>query len=372
MPHPYIITFRHGTGFARSSQGRSAACVSGAAQIDGLGKAVLVVNRGWVCRQSVPKHASRFRYLPVALLVLSLAGPAVAAGRTKRSHRSKVYATANLPAPPVDPHARANAAVPGRGAGQGPEASLSSAWLSMVSRTQAEQPHWITPLVTVTPRLEQEFRYDCSWQEKFGVTTGLYGGGKGVELVPARKLEVIFGIPSYNVRYSASGKSGFADEPWLVKYRLFASNEHRGNQILTFFLGVSLPTGAAPFSSNHAIITPTIAYGKGHRRFDVQSTLGIGLPTGGTSKLGRPLAWNTALQEHTARFLWPELEFNVTSWDGGINGGKKQLFVTPGLLVGRVPLHNRVGLTLGVGIQVAATKFHTYNHAVVFSFRLPF
>ena len=242
----------------------------------------------------------------------------------------------------------------------------------MVSRAQAEQPHWITPLVTVTPRLEQEFRYDCSWQEKLGVTTGLYGGGKGVELIPARKLEVIFGIPSYNVRYSPSAKSGFGDEPLLVKYRLFASNEHSGNQILTFFLGVSLPTGSAPFTSNHAIITPTIAYGKGYRGFDVQSTLGIALPTGGTGKLGRPLAWNTALQEHTARFLWPELEFNFTSWDGGANGGKKQLLVTPGLVVGRVPLHNRLGLTLGAAIQVAATKFHTYNHAVVFSFRLPF
>ncbi len=29
-----------------------------------------------------------------------------------------------------------------------------------VSATQAEQPHWITPLVTVTPRLEQEIRTD--------------------------------------------------------------------------------------------------------------------------------------------------------------------------------------------------------------------
>jgi hypothetical protein len=242
----------------------------------------------------------------------------------------------------------------------------------MVSHTQAEQPHWVTPVVTVTPRLEQEFRYDFSWQEKFGTATGLYGGGKGVELIPTEKLEVIFGIPSYNVQYSPSGKSGFADEPFLVKYRLFASNEHRGNQILTFFLGASLPIGSVPFTSNHAIITPTIAYGKGYRGFDVQSTLGIGLPTGSTGKLGRPVAWNTALQEHTARFLWPELEFNFTSWDGGVNGGKKQLFVTPGLVVGRVPLRNRLGLTLGVGLQVAATKFHTYNHAVIFSFRLPF
>ena len=33
-------------------------------------------------------------------------------------------------------------------------------WLDMVSATQAAQPNWMTPLVTVTPRLEQEFRWD--------------------------------------------------------------------------------------------------------------------------------------------------------------------------------------------------------------------
>ena len=31
-------------------------------------------------------------------------------------------------------------------------------WLDMVSASQAAQPSWMTPLVTVTPRLEQEFR----------------------------------------------------------------------------------------------------------------------------------------------------------------------------------------------------------------------
>ena len=33
-------------------------------------------------------------------------------------------------------------------------------WLDMVSASQAAQPRWMTPLVTVTPRLEQEFRWD--------------------------------------------------------------------------------------------------------------------------------------------------------------------------------------------------------------------
>jgi hypothetical protein len=43
-----------------------------------------------------------------------------------------------------------------------------SKWFGMVSKARAEQPHWMTPLVTVTPRLEQEYRYDQSMQYKAG------------------------------------------------------------------------------------------------------------------------------------------------------------------------------------------------------------
>ena len=35
-----------------------------------------------------------------------------------------------------------------------------NSWMNMVSASQAAQPHWMTPLVTVTPRLEQELRWD--------------------------------------------------------------------------------------------------------------------------------------------------------------------------------------------------------------------
>ena len=37
-------------------------------------------------------------------------------------------------------------------------------YFARVARNQAEQPHWVTPVATVTPRLEQEFRYDIFWQ----------------------------------------------------------------------------------------------------------------------------------------------------------------------------------------------------------------
>ena len=37
-------------------------------------------------------------------------------------------------------------------------------WFQRVDKTQAEQPHWIAPIATTTPRLEEEFRYDQLWQ----------------------------------------------------------------------------------------------------------------------------------------------------------------------------------------------------------------
>jgi hypothetical protein len=44
-------------------------------------------------------------------------------------------------------------------------------WFNMVSETQADQPHWITPLSTTTPRLEPEFRYDIQGQTHYGGVT---------------------------------------------------------------------------------------------------------------------------------------------------------------------------------------------------------
>jgi len=72
--------------------------------------------------------------------------------------------------------------------------------IDMVSATQAEQPHWITPLATTTPRLEQEFRYDTQWQTyNNGVTTDSYGVSKGLEIIPATNFEVILAVPPYVV-----------------------------------------------------------------------------------------------------------------------------------------------------------------------------
>src|ERR1700689_1317015 len=71
-------------------------------------------------------------------------------------------------------------------------------WFPRVTEIQSQQPHWITPLVTVTPRLEEELRYDQSFQSmQHGETTTNFGSGKGLELIPWYNTEVILGIPNY-------------------------------------------------------------------------------------------------------------------------------------------------------------------------------
>jgi hypothetical protein len=244
----------------------------------------------------------------------------------------------------------------------------------MVSKTQAEQPHWITPLATTTPRLEQEFRYDILWQTNgAGVTSESYGAGKGLELIPQEHVEVILVAPPvYIVHNNPKMRDGFGDWGFLVKYRILASNEEHGNYILTAFLQVTFPTGEYKNGATNSIITPTIAYGKGFGDFDVQGTFGATLPTGNEAVIGRTYPWNNAFQYRVCRKLWPEVEVNYTHFQDGANNGKTQVYMTPGLVIGRLHIWKRLGFTFGGGFQIAATHFHTNNHNGIFSVRFPF
>lgn len=248
-----------------------------------------------------------------------------------------------------------------------------SGWFSRVDKTKSEQPHWITPIATTTPRLEEEYRYDQVWQiNNAGITTNNYDGGKGLELIPFAKVEVIFNVPPYLVHNDPAVRDGWGDAAFLVKYRLLSQNEEHGNYILTAFLGWSVPTGQFKNGTLHPVITPTIAYGKGLRDFDLQGTFGAGLPIAETNLFGRTYAWNNTFQYRVMKKIWPEVELNSTFFQGGKNDGNKQNFVTPGVVLGRLKLAGRVGLSFGAGYQIATTRFHTSNHNAVFSVRLPF
>jgi hypothetical protein len=253
---------------------------------------------------------------------------------------------------------------------------IFSKWLGMVSKTQAEQPHWVTPLVTITPRLEQEYRYDQSFQATAGgnrLTS--YGGGKGLEIIPAEPVEIILGEPAWQAHKESKDRDGFADESFLLKYRLLSANEENGNYILTAFFGATVPTGSLDNTSDRYTFTPTIAGGKGWGRFDFQSTLGLSLPTDhGTDPTGpgTPLAFNTAFQYKVGTVIWPELEANYTYYPDGEHEGKEQLFLTPGLLFGRFPIWQRLAMTTGLGYQLAVTKKPLYYNNFLVTVRFPF
>ena len=153
-------------------------------------------------------------------------------------------------------------------------------WFKRVEQAQASQPHWMTPIVTVTPRLEQELRYDQYWQNQGnGGALDTFGSGKGLELIPTTTNEVLINPPAYQERYNKKPASGWADAQFLVvKQRLLSANEQEGNYIVTAFLGVTAPTGTPAFTNRAWIITPTIAGGKGWGDFDIQATMGMPIP----------------------------------------------------------------------------------------------
>jgi hypothetical protein len=246
-------------------------------------------------------------------------------------------------------------------------------WFNRVAKTQAEQPHWITPLATVSPHLGEEFRYDIDWQtNNAGVSSANYGGGKGLKLIPFEHVEVLINLPPYFVHNNPAVPDGFGDFSFNIKYRLLSANEIHGNYMLTALIGASLPTGSHTNGALDAIVVPAIAYGKGFGRFDTLGNFSIGFPTSDTNLIGRTYAWNNTLQYHIFKKFWPEVELNSTFFQQSKNDGKKQMFVTPGMIIGRLHLWGRMGLTFGGGVQIAATHFHTTNHNGIFTLRLPF
>jgi hypothetical protein len=249
-------------------------------------------------------------------------------------------------------------------------------WLDKVSVIQSEQPHWVTPIMATTPRLEQEIRYDQYWETTTRGNKDLdsYGGGKGLEFIPFQNTEVIVGIPAYETRNKPDGTSGFADESLLFKYRLLSANEENGDYIVTAFLGLSIPSGNKYNTENHEITTPTIAAGKGWGNFDIQDTLGIQIPDDGSSHKGdgTPVVSNTAFQYRIAKWATPEVEFNYTWFPNGDRSRINQLYITPGIVLGKFAVGKRLGFTVGVGYQIAATEDAKYNHNVVLSARMPF
>jgi hypothetical protein len=251
--------------------------------------------------------------------------------------------------------------------------SFYRSWRRMTEQADASQPDWLSPLATTSGRIKDEFRYDM-WRQSTptGSTISTFGGGKGLEFIAAPRVQLLLGVPSYIDHSVASPPDRFGDLPLMLKFRIASANKSGGNHLVTFLLTVTAPTASRPNGTGDAVLTPTLALGKGWGRFDVQSTFGANLPVADTQRLGRQLLWNTTFQYRAGWKLWPELEVNSTFFQEGKSAGDKQAFLTPGLGFGRVRLYRGLRFSMAGGLQIAVTRFHTYDHRWMLSVRFPF
>jgi hypothetical protein len=257
-------------------------------------------------------------------------------------------------------------------------------WFARVEQAQSTQPHWMTPLVTVTPRLEQEVRYDQYFEDRGnGSSLDISDSGKGLELIPTGTNEVLINPPAWQDKRNVTHPvAGWLDDQFLIiKQRLASANEDNGNYIVTTFLGVTAPSGNTNFTNHAWIVTPTLAGGMGWGDFDIQATTGVAFPFRNQSTLGTSIATNIAFQYHLWEYFWPEFEINHTYWaNGNERGGKNQVLLTPGLILGRFVIHDRVKVIIGAGHQFAVSPRYVdtseqtpaYNRSWIMTARLTF
>jgi len=256
-------------------------------------------------------------------------------------------------------------------------------WFNRVDAARESQPHWVPPLVTLSPLITELLKED-GYHQRLGNGADILnlGGGKGLFLVPTETNEFDIGLPTYEKRYHVQPGSGLTDLQFLlIKQRLLSAPADLGNYIVTAALAGQAPTGSALFSNNAYVVSPSLLAGKGFGQFNVQAATGFAVPTSHQNTLGTSWATNTTLQYNLEDVVWPEFEVNWTHWlDGTQRGGQDQLFLTFGAIIGPLPLAGRLGLTVGAGYQfaVAPTQRLTpaltpeYRHAFILTTRLLF
>jgi hypothetical protein len=225
---------------------------------------------------------------------------------------------------------------------------------------RASQPDWSSPLSTTTALMEQRLRLDMYQQHSGnGADTTELDGGKGLDLIVSPTNEIQFALPPYEIRSAtptAKSFAGYGDWSFMrVEQRLFSANKDDGDYVVTAWLTLQAPTGIKSLTSSAWALQPTLAFGKGWGDFDVQGTIGGLLPTSNVHVLGQQIQSNTALQYHFDTVFWPELEVNWTYYPSGQRAGLNQVFLTPGVVVGRFDVGHGLKFTTGIGYQFAVS-----------------
>jgi hypothetical protein len=250
-------------------------------------------------------------------------------------------------------------------------------WGNRVRATSAKQPAWPVPVVGSSSTIVQLVRTDFVRQYTSTHTlTWNYDNGKGVNFIPFARTEVDISLPPYIQHNSLKVLDGAGDFSMIAKYRTFAANEKQGNYSTLVQVAFSVPTGSYKNGTVVSTITPTVVAGKGFGKFDMQSALGVVLPTSSVKTIGRTIQWNTVAQYKVGKYFWPETEVNASYFSGGANDGKSQVFVTPGIMISKIKFRkdpkDRLGLIIGTGMQVATSSYHSYNHGLVLTGRIVF
>jgi hypothetical protein len=240
----------------------------------------------------------------------------------------------------------------------------------------ALQPAWPTPVVETEPRLTQYYRFAFSNEyTATGTQTVNYGNARGGGIIGWNRFEFDLLPPPY-VQHNSSAADGFGDTSVLVKCRIVSDNATHGNYIATAVLSHTFATGSAKNGAPTDSWNPTLAGGKGlTKRIDVESSLGGSMPTGKIAAQGRTISWNSLAQDHIAKSVWLELENNAMFFRGGGHDGMMQNFVTPGAFYvlrrsDWKPTHPF--LVFDGGMQIATSRFHTYNHNLIAEMRILF
>ncbi|HEX4026652.1 MAG TPA: hypothetical protein VHX18_03465 [Rhizomicrobium sp.] len=223
---------------------------------------------------------------------------------------------------------------------------------------RASQPEWSSPLATTTALMEQRLRLDMYQQHSGnGADTTELDGGKGLDLIVSPTNEIQIALPPYEIRSAtASAKSlaGYGDWTFLrMEQRLFSASKEDGDYVVTAWLSLQAPTGIKSLTSSAWSLQPTLAFGKGWGDFDVQGTVGAVLPTSNVHVLGQQIQSNTAFQYHLDTVFWPQVEVNWIYYADGQRAGLNQVYLTPGLVVGRFDIGHGLKFTTGLGYQIA-------------------
>ena len=265
---------------------------------------------------------------------------------------------------------------------QGVEAYFRN-WFRRVALAQSEQPAWIAALVAPPPFLVEQMRYD-QYIEHLGNDASLqnFGVNKGLQLIPDTTEEIDINIPQYEQRQNRTPASGFGDwQVALFKQRLLSANANNGNYVLSAWVSATAPTGSSQFTNHVWFVSPNIGGGKGFGDFDVQGTFGPSIPTSRAHLYGTSLVSNLVFQYRFEKVIWPEVEFNWTDWVSGTqHGGRNQVLMTVGTLLGKFTIHNRLGVAVGVGYQFPLTPSYrtepallpTYQRNWIATLRMPF